>query len=353
MTPIRNLPRAFFALLSLIVCAGQAAAAETQACCSLKGGSKNPVKIIFDSDMGNDVDDVIALILLNRLQDRGLCDVLAVTLTTPDPLAAPYTVALNRATGYPNIPVGTNLAAPDGRFPGKKITAPYYDGTRKRFATLADRLTAAPTDYPTALQLLRKTLAAAEDNSVVIVQVGSFNNLADLLRSGPDAFSPLNGRDLAAKKVRFLSLMAGDSKRPEVAEYNVKLDADAAREVVRDWPTPRYWSAWEVGAAVTFPAVAITDNLPPGNILRESYQRYNPVPHERPLWDPTSAWFAVFPKSCLLGTGPAVRASVIEDGKTRFAPDAAGQDFLLTVTPEQAAVLRVKMAEIVTGWAVK
>jgi hypothetical protein len=38
-----------------------------------------PVKLIFDTDMGNDVDDVMALCMIHSLQKRGACELLAVT----------------------------------------------------------------------------------------------------------------------------------------------------------------------------------------------------------------------------------------------------------------------------------
>ena len=59
------------------------------------------------------------------------------------------------------------------------------------------------------MPLLRRTLAAAEDHSVVIIQVGIAANLADLLRSPPDAISPLAGQQLVEKKCRLASVMAG------------------------------------------------------------------------------------------------------------------------------------------------
>ena len=40
-----------------------------------------PIKIIFDTDIGNDVDDVLALSVLHALQTRGDCELLAVTIT--------------------------------------------------------------------------------------------------------------------------------------------------------------------------------------------------------------------------------------------------------------------------------
>lgn len=52
-----------------------------------------PVDVIFDADMGNDVDDALALGLLHALESRGECRLLAVTLTKDHPLAAAYTDA--------------------------------------------------------------------------------------------------------------------------------------------------------------------------------------------------------------------------------------------------------------------
>src|SRR5689334_22670019 len=42
-----------------------------------------PVKIIFDTDIGNDVDDVLALSILHSLQARADCQLLAITITKP------------------------------------------------------------------------------------------------------------------------------------------------------------------------------------------------------------------------------------------------------------------------------
>ena len=46
---------------------------------------------------------------------------------------------------------------------------------------------------PSATAVLRKTLAAQPDHSVVIAQVGFSTNLARLLDSPPDEYSPLTG----------------------------------------------------------------------------------------------------------------------------------------------------------------
>ena len=54
-----------------------------------------PVRLIFDTDMGNDVDDAMALAVIHALETRGQCKLLAVTLTKDHPLAAEFVDAIN------------------------------------------------------------------------------------------------------------------------------------------------------------------------------------------------------------------------------------------------------------------
>src|SRR3954452_9913856 len=84
--------RAFFVVVALGV-GGPATAAD-------------PVRLIFDTDMGNDVDDLLALGMIHALQSRGACDLLAVTVTKDHELAGPFVDAVNTFYGRPRIPVG-------------------------------------------------------------------------------------------------------------------------------------------------------------------------------------------------------------------------------------------------------
>src|SRR5205085_11191369 len=43
--------------------------------------SAAPVPVIFDTDMGNDIDDALALAMLHALQTKGEAKLLAVTIT--------------------------------------------------------------------------------------------------------------------------------------------------------------------------------------------------------------------------------------------------------------------------------
>ncbi len=48
-----------------------------------------PVRLIFDTDICGDCDDVLALGMIHALQSRGHCRLLAVTISVDHELAAP------------------------------------------------------------------------------------------------------------------------------------------------------------------------------------------------------------------------------------------------------------------------
>jgi hypothetical protein len=54
------------------------------------------VPLIFDTDMGNDVDDALALGMIHALQRRGECRLIAVTLSKDNRYAAPFVDVVKR-----------------------------------------------------------------------------------------------------------------------------------------------------------------------------------------------------------------------------------------------------------------
>src|SRR5215472_12444557 len=65
-----------------------------------------PVRLIFDTDMGNDIDDALALAMIHALESKGEAKLLAVTITKDNRWAAPYVDLVNTFYGRGSIPVG-------------------------------------------------------------------------------------------------------------------------------------------------------------------------------------------------------------------------------------------------------
>lgn len=290
-----------------------------------------PVRIIFDTDMGNDIDDALALAMLHAFESRGEAKLLAVTITKDNRWAAPYVDVVNTFYGRPDIPVGVvhNGKTPDSN--------PMIEGPSER--KRADGSYVYPhriTDgrqAPEAVAVLRRVLAGQPDGSVVIVQTGFSTNLARLLDSPGDSASPLSGRELAAKKVRLLVAMAGDyvSTKPE---FNVETDVPSARMVFGEWPTPIVVSGFEVGEAMLFPATSIEHDFAyvPDHPVAEAYRLLMKMPYNRPTWDLTAALYAVWPDRGFFNLSPPGRITVLADGGTTFTPDPNGKQRYLIVT---------------------
>lgn len=293
-----------------------------------------PVPVIFDTDMGNDVDDVVALAALHNLQDQDRCEILAVTVTKAHPLAGPFIERVNTFKGHPKIPVGVIDKGPT---PEEGL-----------FLNLAksDKSSA----YPDAVSLLRKTLAAQPDNSVVIIQTGFFTNMARLLDSPPDGFSDLTGVELARKKVRLLSVMAG-AFRPidgdaNYREYNINHDIESAKTVATRWPSVRLWSGFEIGKAVPYPHDVIEREFKKGDPLRDAYHLFNPPQHDRPNWDATAVLAALMPNDAFFHYSPEGTVTVEQDGTTIFQELEGGPDRYLILDPKDAPRVRETIVDL-------
>ena len=305
----------------------------------------DPVRVIFDTDLGNDCDDVLAFGLLHALADRGECDVLAVTTTKAHPRSAPFADAVNTFYGRPDVPIGAvsvggGLSGPtpiDRRYL-KLVDATNADGSSR----FPHDLSHNPAEALDAVPVLRRALAGAADGSVAVVQVGFSTNLARLLESEPDAISPLSGRDLVAQKVARLVMMAGDfSGGP--AEFNVRQDRDAAAKLAGEWPAPIDWSGFQIGLALPFPPESVDRDYryAAAHPLPESYQLYIPTPHARPTWDLTAVLEAVRPDRGYFRLSEPGRVTVADDARTTFTPEPDGPHrvFLPPTEAERARVL--------------
>lgn len=320
--------------------------------CAFAGmSSAAPVKLIFDTDMGNDVDDVMALAMIHNLQKRGACDLLAVTITKDHPQAAAFVDAVNTFYGYPDVPIGVvrDGATPE---PGKFNLLADEKNPDGSFRYPHDLLSGA--DAPEAVGLLRKLLAAQPDQSIALVQVGFFTNFARLLDSKADEHSPLSGRDLIKKKVTVLSIMAGAFQtvnwNTRHLEYNVIKDIPAAQKLAIHWPTQIVWSGFEIGVAAAYPHESIERDFEyvKHHPLKEAYYVYNPPPHDRPTWDPTSLLYAVYPDRGYFDLSPNGGVTVEDNGATWYRPskDGKGRHRYLVMSPEQVARVREAIVQL-------
>jgi len=256
-----------------------------------------PVRIIFDTDMGSDCDDAGALAILHVYADRGLAEILGCIYSSGKvPYGAGVVEAINIYYGRPNIPVG---AAHDDKV-GDPVDKMGTEKLAKDTAAFGNRIV-HNRDAEEMTALNRKLLVRQEDSSVVYLTVGHTKGFHDLLVSKPDHISPLSGHGLVRKKVKrwvAMGALGADNKEGHYRkEWNFHFNGSApyTKYLVTNCPVPIVYIA--AGTEVfTGRSLKTTE---PGNIVRTVYRDWlwnvekKTLDDQRPSWDLIAVYYAV------------------------------------------------------------
>jgi len=314
--------------------------------------SVDKIRVIFDTDIGGDIDDALALAMLYNYMKMGSLEMIAVMSCKDNPYSPRYIDVMNHWYGYPEMPIGIviNGVKHDTSAYARLVVEMKKDG-----ALLFPRGLQDGQDLPVAVSLYRKLLSESPDSSVVIIAVGQSTNLARLIDSGPDEYSPLPGRELVSLKVDYLSMMAGNFREYR-AETNIFNDSASAARVFNSWPTDIWISPYHVGMACPYPGVSMISDF--ANVdfhpLVEAYKSYQAMPYDRPTWDLTSVLFVAERDSGYFTISPSGKVSLGYDPNlehhvlTRFNPDPDGKHRYLSVDEEQAGRIRKRLIEMVS-----
>jgi purine nucleosidase len=333
--------------------------------------SDSPPNVIFDTDIWSDIDDMLALAMLHALHDRHEVNLVAVTISTDDPWCASYVDLVNTFYGHPQIPVGIvhdgmtierfRKKFPDVTWPVTRYTEIISQRKRRDGSPVYPHRLTDGRKAPDAVSLLRKTLAGQPDGSVVMIQVGYSTNLARLLDSQGNAASPLDGRDLVRKKVRLLSVMAGNYRETQAEgktypegqpEFNLMVDVPAAQKLFSSWPTPIVDSGFEIGLAMLYPGRSIQHDYSyaGSHPIADTYRTYCeekktkdpkikrcPDDHDHATFDLTSVLYAARPDGNYFSVSKPGRITVLADGGSRFVESEDGNHRYLILSEEQKA----------------
>lgn len=292
------------------------------------------VPVIVDTDMFLDVDDAGGLAVAFALQRLGEARILALGIDLrADRLqvaATSWQCAAAIAAFYTGTTVAIGVAPPR---PGAQADAVDYTAP---CATLVPPSTPEPLPV---VDVYRRALAAQPDGSVVVAGTGYEGNLAALLASGPDAYSPLNGHDLVAQKVRELVLMGGGF--PSAAgEHNLQGDPAAAQAVATTWPTKVVWSGFEVGLGVATGG-SLSELHPATSPVRVSYETFVGPGRGWFSWDLTTVYHALRPEDpSLEEIGPGT--NVVDDVGGNTFTSGAGNQYYLRLTDGAALTAAIE-----------
>ena len=307
-----------------------------------------PVKVIFDSDMIGDFDDVGALACLHALADAGEAEILATVSSTRGNASVGAIQVINSYYGRGDLPVGAPKGmGVNGIDPGNQVKIekslppdPKRDGVHYKYRKLlADypghSSFADADDSPDANETYRRVLAAQPDGSVVVCSTGFLTNLRRLLETKGDAVSPLDGRALVAKKVKLWVAMA--CRYPFGYEYNSRFDAASSKIAIENWPTPIVFSDFEYGWDV-YAGRAVAEMDAPRNPISDIFRDNIPSRAEiradsaaqlrgafgmggRSAWDETAVLAAVRGTDGYFNVHRGTYRMIGTDGKNEWAPD--------------------------------
>jgi pyrimidine-specific ribonucleoside hydrolase len=299
------------------------------------------VKIIFDTDLGPDYDDVGALAFLHSMADSGKAEILATISSNKHDLAAPSIEVINTYFGRRDLEIG----AP-------KSEGASMDG----FQHWADSIVAkyphkinSTSEVPDAVGIYRRILSTQPDNSVTIITVGFLTNLGNLLKSGPDNNSPLNGKDLVIKKVKLLVSMAG--KFPKGKEFNIYVDSASSKYVYENWPGKIIFTGFEIGWEIRTGLRLIQSpvtNSPVKDVFRISIPLSEEDKYGRMSWDETAVLIGVYGTE---GFFDMVKGKIIvfPDGSNAWKDDPEGKHQYVIQkmpVPEMAVFIEDRMMHI-------
>ncbi len=297
--------------------------------------SQAPEKIIFDTDMGSDCDDVGALALLHQYVSEGKAEIVAEVYSSGVvPYGAGVIDAINRFFGRSDIPLGASHGNEVGD-PVDKMLAEQMISDTSRYG---NRIV-TNTDAPEQVGLLRKVLASQPDGEVTYVTIGHTEALASLLNSGPDQYSPLSGEDLVEKKVQrwvaLGALNAGNERGDLVKDWNFFFNgtADYTRTCLEKFPNEVYFID---GGSDVMTGQGL-QHLGKGNILYDAYVSWldnvfdRTLEDQRSSWDLLAVYFAVEGKgSYLSDRGPGYLEFSSEKGCRWIQTEPRGNQYLIS-----------------------
>ena len=311
-------------------------------CTSQSGKNKDKVvKIIFDTDLGPDYDDVGALAFLHCMADSGKVEILATVASNKNDLVAPSINVINTYFGRGELAVG----APKTAGVNLGSSQHWADSIVEKYPHSIK----STSEVGDAVDIYRKTLSIQPDNSVTIVTVGFLTNLNNLLNSKPDNLSPLTGKELVIKKVKTLVSMAG--RFPQGKEFNIFMDSAASKFVYENWPGDIIFTGFEIGSVIHTGLKLIKSdiqNSPVKDVFRISIPLSAEDKEGRMSWDETAVLIGVYGTNGFFDT---VRGKIIvnPDGSNTWENSNEGKQLYVKLkmpVPEISAFIEDRMMHV-------
>ena len=244
-------------------------------------------RVILDTDIAEDCDDVGAVAVLHALADRGEVRIMGMMVSMPVQYGAPALDAINTFYNRPHIPIGTLRHSDDALGAGNLLV--YNKDLALGFPNSLKDASYAPN----SVTLYRQLLKTAAHGSIIIITIGPLTNLYHLMKSTADEISSLTGMELIHQKVKRIVIAGG--KLPDGTSYNFRVAPEKSAYVINNWPTEMWFAPNQLGDNV-LTGKEMMSRTTRANPVHEAYRLYqnaHPSWEFRPSWDQMGVLVAV------------------------------------------------------------
>jgi purine nucleosidase len=283
--------------------------------------------IIFDSDLGNGIDAVLALALLYGLDTKGDIRAVAMSVSRNDLAAAGFAEAVGKfyAAGGFSRAMAVGMITEGKPQPATPMVVNTLARKNAEGKPVYTHSIEHVNDTAEVGALLRNAFTAQHDENGIMVCAGPATNLAQLL-AVPGA------KDVLQRKCRMLVIAAGVFSEGS-PDPHVTADIAAAKKVFSEWPGQIVAVGQEIGKEVLFPGESIEKDFAytPEHPIADAYRAYGTMPYDASTWDMAAVLYAARPKETFFKTSEAGTITIGDDGRTTFRPAANGQHRYLTL----------------------
>ena len=296
-----------------------------------------PLALMFDSSLDGDIDQVLALAAVFGLESRRRIRVTSLSTSLFNLRVARFLdlVARFYAGDKPGAvvsrnlpPIGMTTANTQSESVPKMLDAALLkngaDGKPVYLRTL-------PTMNDTAdpVAALRNALSAQVDRNAAVVLAGRPTNLV-ALTALPDA------REWIVRKARVLAIAAGRFDGGG-SDSVVRADVAGFRKLLAEWPSAVVMAGAELSDALPFPGAPVDTSFTwaPHHPIVDAYRAFRPMPYDAPSRAMAAVLHAASPDEQYFDLSEPGTITVMDDGRTRFAPSPAGKHRYLIVKADQ------------------
>lgn len=280
------------------------------------------MKLIIDTDIGNDCDDAGALAIMHHLKSVYPFDI-ATILSSTAYIEGAYSIELINQYYGNSCPIGQNFKKKRSMVSSSSLyTIKLCQNSQIGEHGLIE-------DY---VKRLRKAYVETKEKIDFII-LGPMNALYDFFLSTADEISPLTGLELFNQKTQHVYVMGGTflenpiyyANQFVISEWNIKLDVCAAQYFIQQVTCEITFVPFECGLFLTGKNLFLNPNNP----VTKCYEYY--CHGLRESWDLVTMYYAISKDNRFFKCSNSGTITIDEKGITRFKEEKMGKHYVLSI----------------------